>query len=324
MEETLNIIMDIVGKKNILVIKLSALGDFILSLGAMEAIRHHHKDAYITLLTTKPFLNIAGRSGYFNDIIIDDRPKFYEIYRWYFLFNKLNAGHFARVYDLQLNDRTYVYYNLFLKKPEWSGVIAGSPLFYDNSDWKSLHAFTRHQEILKVAGLNVKLPDISWMQSDITPFGLKKPYILIIPGSAPSHPEKRWPALRYAALGLKLIREGHDVAVIGSKMEANAISYIIKACPGIIDLSGRTSLYDIATLARLAAGTVGNDTGPTHLAALAGCPTVVLFCTKASRPEQSAPVGKSVQIIQTDTLESVSVTDVYKKCNQKEGHNDVC
>ncbi|MCK5517863.1 MAG: glycosyltransferase family 9 protein [Alphaproteobacteria bacterium] len=300
-------------KENILVIKLSALGDFILSLGAMEAIRGYHKDAHITLLTTKPFLEIAERSGYFNDIIIDNRPKFYDIRQWYFLFSKFNAGYFARVYDLQLNDRTGVYYRLFLKKPEWSGVIAGTPLFYANPDWRSLHAFTRHQEILKVAGLDVNLPDISWMQSDTDSFGLKNPYILLIPGSAPLRPEKRWPAIRYAALGLRLIRDGYDVAVIGSKMETDVISSIIKACPRIIDLSEKTSLYDIATLARLAAGAVGNDTGPTHLAALAGCPTVVLFCKKASSPEQSAPVGKSVQCLQADTLESVPVTDVFRK-----------
>ncbi|MFH1158127.1 MAG: glycosyltransferase family 9 protein [Pseudomonadota bacterium] len=306
-------IMNTAGTGKILVIKLSALGDFILALGAMEAIRRHHRDAHITLLTTRPFLDIAERSGYFNDIIIDSRPKFYEIRRWYFLFSLFNGGRFTRVYDLQLNDRTAVYCRLFLKKPEWSGVIAGSPLFYANPDWRSLHAFTRHQEILKVAGLDVRLPDISWMQSDAGSFGLKKPYILLIPGSAPARPEKRWPALRYAALGLKLMREGYNVAVIGTKAEAETISCVVKACPGIADLSGRTSLYDIAALARDAAGAVGNDTGPMHLAALAGCPTVALFCTRASSPEQSAPVGKSAQTIQAETLEDVPVTDVYKK-----------
>ena len=300
-------------KEKILVIKLSALGDFILALGAMEAIRNHHKKAHITLLTTMPFLDIAERSGYFNEIIIDSRPKFYEIFQLYSLFRCFNESCFTRVYDLQLNDRTRFYHFMFLKKPEWSGVIKGSFLFYANSNRHNFHAFTRHQEILKVAGIEMRLPDIEWMQSDTSLFGLKKPYILLIPGSAPSHPEKRWPALRYAALGLKLIREGYDVAVIGSKIDANAISRVVKGCSGIVDLSGKTSLYDIASLARFAAGVVGNDTGPTHLAALAGCPTVTLFCTRSSNPEQSAPVGKSVRIIHAETLKDVSVTDVYKK-----------
>jgi len=300
-------------QERILVIKLSALGDFILALGAMAAIRRHHKHAHITLLTTRPFLDIAQRSGYFNDIIIDPRPKFYEFQGWYFLFKRFNQENFARVYDLQLNERTKIYHRLFMKAPEWSGVIPGSPLFYPNPEWRNMHAFKRHQEMLKLAGIDeVRLPDISWMTTDISLFKIKPPYILLIPGSAEAHPEKRWPAMRYGALGLKLMRDGYTVAVLGTKAEADVIERVVKSCPGITDLSGQTSLYDIATLARFAAGAVGNDTGPTHLVSLAGCPTVALFCTAASNPDYSAPVGKSVQVIQADDLNDVSVDAVYQ------------
>lgn len=304
-------------QKKILVIKLGALGDFILALGAMEAVRRHHKDAHITLLTTRMFKDMAERSGYFNNIIVDSRPKFYELGDWYFLFRHLNAGNFTRVYDLQLNDRTKVYRRLFMNAPEWSGVIAGSPLFYPNPGWRNMHAFKRHQEILKVAGIDMQMPDISWMTSDISLIKPKEPYILFIPGSAPTRPEKRWPALRYGALGLKLIKDGYQVAVLGTKAEAEEIGRVVAACPGAIDLCGRTSLYDLATLARGAAGAVGNDTGPTHLVALSGCPTIALFCSKVSNPAHSAPVGKSVQAIAAEDLGDISVGDVYKNFKPK-------
>ena len=299
--------------EKILVIKLSALGDFILAMGAMEAIRRYHKDAHITLLTTRPFLDIAQRSGYFNDIIIDSRPKFYEAHLWYFLFKKLNGCGFTRVYDLQLNKRTSVYYRLFTQKPEWSGIVPGTSLFYPNPDWRSMHAFTRHQEMLKLAGIDVRLPDISWMKTDVSLFGIKKPYVLLVPGSAPQHPAKRWPAKNYGALALKLVKEDYQPVILGTAAESDVIDRVIRSCPAAINLSSKTSLYDIATLARDAAGAVGNDTGPTHLIALAGCPTVALFCTEESSPDMSAPVGKSVQIIEADNLESVSMTEVYKK-----------
>jgi ADP-heptose:LPS heptosyltransferase len=288
--------------EKILVIKLSALGDFILALGAMEAIRRHHRGAHITLLTTRPFLDIAERSGYFNDIIIDSRPKFYAVHEWYFLFRKLNDGNYTHAYDLQMNDRSAVYRRLFLKPPVWVGAVANPPV----------HALERHWQSLKMAGIDMQLPDISWMKTDVSAFNLKKPYILLIPGSAPQHPEKRWPAARFAALGLKLMQGGYQVAVLGAQGEAAAIDGIVKACPGVINLCGRTSLYDIATLAQGASGAVGNDTGPTHLVAAAGCPTVALFCTRVSTPERSAPVGKSVQVVQAENLEDISVADVYK------------
>jgi ADP-heptose:LPS heptosyltransferase len=298
--------------ERILVIKLSALGDFILALGAMEAIRKHHKDAHITLLTTAPFHDMAERSGYFNDVIVDERPEFYEVWGWYRLFRQFNGGHYERVYDLQMNDRTRVYYKLFMKKPEWSGVISGSPLFYNNPDYKSLHAFKRHQEVLKVAGIDVMLPDISWMTTDVSLFAPTKPYVLFIPGSAPQHPAKRWSATRYGALGLKLQNEGYSIAVLGTAAEADAIDRVKKACAGVIDLGGRTSFYDIATLARGAVGAIGNDTGPTHLVALAACPTIALFCAAESDPARSSPIGKTVRTIEAEgSLEDVSVTTVY-------------
>ncbi|MBI3440224.1 MAG: glycosyltransferase family 9 protein [Proteobacteria bacterium] len=298
--------------ENVLVIKLGALGDFILAMGAMEAIRRHHKNAQITLLTTRPFVDMAERSGYFNHIIVDPRPKFYELQDWYFLFNQFNKGNYARVYDLQLNDRTKVYYRLFMKKPEWSGVIAGSPLYYPNTNWRDMHAFKRHQEILQVAGIDMRIPDLSWMTADISLFKPKDPYVLLISGSAPSRLEKRWPATRYGALGLKLIKDGYQVAIIGTQAEAEVIERVVKSCPDIVDLCGRTSLYDIAALARGAAGAVGNDTGPTHLVSVIGCPTIALFCSAASNPAYSSPVGQAVQAIQAEDLGDVSVGVVYK------------
>lgn len=299
--------------EKILVIKLSALGDFIMALGPMEAIRRHHKDAHITLLTTRPFVDIAQRSGYFNDIIVDSRPKIFELPRWYALFRLLNGGDFSRVYDLQMNDRTRIYHRLFLHKPLWSGAVPGSALYCDRPDLKSLHAFTRHQEVLKRAGIDVTLPDLSWMTSDIGMLGLKKPYVLLVPGSAPQHLAKRWPPARYAALALKFIKEGYQVAALGTAAEAETIGLITKSCPALLDLSGRTSLYDIATLARGAVGAIGNDTGPMHLISLTGCRTIVLFSEAVSHPELSAPVGPATTSLLGGTIEDISVSDVYKE-----------
>jgi len=299
--------------EKILVIKLSALGDFILALGPMEAIRRRHKDAHITLLTTQSFVDIAERSGYFSEIIIDARPKLYDLLGWYSLYKTLNTENFTRVYDLQLNKRSARYYKLFRHKPEWSGVVPDSPLFYSNPDVRKLHAFKRHQEILKVAGIDVQLPDLSWMASDVSIFGVKSPYVLLVPGSAPQHPAKRWPAKHYTTLALRLMRDGYQPVILGTAAEADVAQRITKLCPEALDLTGRTSLYDIATLARGAKGAIGNDTGPIHLIAQAGCPVVALFCTTKSNAARSAPVGKSVQVIEAQNLEDVSMIQVYKK-----------
>ncbi len=49
------------------------------------------------------------------------------------------------------------------------------------------------------------------------------------------------------------------------------------AIPSAIDLTGQTNFGDLADLARMARFAVGNDTGPMHLIATAGCPSITLF-----------------------------------------------
>ncbi|MCK5911368.1 MAG: glycosyltransferase family 9 protein, partial [Caulobacter sp.] len=60
--------------KKVLVIKLGALGDFVLALAAMKKIREAHPKAKITLLTTPPFEALAKLSPYFNAVETDGRP----------------------------------------------------------------------------------------------------------------------------------------------------------------------------------------------------------------------------------------------------------
>jgi len=62
-------------------------------------------------------------------------------------------------------------------------------------------------------------------------------------------------------------------------------------------------------LARNAAGAVGNDTGPTHMAAAADCPTVVLF-SGASDPALTAPRGLSVEVLRQQNLANLSIESV--------------
>ena len=64
-----------------------------------------------------------------------------------------------------------------------------------------------------------------------------------------------------------------------------------------------------ATIVIGAAGAVGNDTGPMHLIATAGCPSVVLY-SLASDPALCAQQGPDVTILRRDTLDELSVDEV--------------
>ena len=61
------------GETRILVVKLGALGDFILALGAMQAIRRYHAGAQLNLLTTAALAPLAESAGLFDEICLDER-----------------------------------------------------------------------------------------------------------------------------------------------------------------------------------------------------------------------------------------------------------
>ncbi len=303
--------------QKILVIKLSALGDFIQALGAMAAIKRAHsqagKSAHITLLTTKNFEAFGRECGYFDDVIIDERPKLLDISGWIALRKTLNAPHFDRVYDLQNNDRTHLYFKLMHPKPEWVGTAKGASHRNIEQTNKQGHAVDRHKKTLKMAGIeDVGIDRLEWMNGDIKALALKKPYVILVAGSAPQHPQKRWPHHNYAALANALVVQGYQPVLIGTKDEADITAHIASACPQALDCTGQTNLYQIAALAHDAAFAIGNDTGPMHLIAATSCPCLTLFSSH-SAPERHAPRGENVQSIQVEHLSDLSAEDVMAK-----------
>jgi ADP-heptose:LPS heptosyltransferase len=299
-------------QQNILVIKLGALGDIILALGPFAAIRQHHPDAKITLLTTPTFRAFLEPSGYFDEIWTDSRPSLLQVSDWLNLKSRLRQGSFSRVYDMQTSDRSGWYFRLFgsQRRPEWSGIARGCSHPHANSDRDYMHSIERQDEQLAMAGIpSVPSADLSWVTADTGRFDLEKRFVLLVPGGAPHRLAKRWPAERYAELVQTLAGLGLQPVILGSSAEAPLAREIMSTCSSAKNLCGQTDLADIAVLAREAAGAVGNDTGPIHMTAATGCPTVVLF-SAVSDPSITAPRGTVVEVLRRDNLADLSVESV--------------
>jgi ADP-heptose:LPS heptosyltransferase len=294
----------------ILVIKLSALGDFIQSLGAFRAIRDHYRDARITLLTTAPFVEMAVACGCFDEVWEDDRPGWLQIGRWLRHIRKLRRAGFTRVYDLQRSQRTGWYFRLLGPcPPEWVGIVSGCSHRYMDPP-EDTHIMTRHAGMLALAGItDVPAPDLSFLRADISRFAIKSPYALLVPGSSAHRAVKRWPASQFAELAGAMARDGITPVLIGGPVEREAMRAIAAASPMAHDMCGQTDLAELVTLALGARVAVGNDTGPLHIVAAAGCPTVALF-SRESHPVKSKPPGPAVTVLQKPFLSELSVAEV--------------
>jgi len=299
-------------RERILVIKLGALGDFVQALGPMAAIRRHHSRAHIVLVTIAELGELARASSYVDEIWLDARPQLWNVGAWLALRRRLLSAGFARVYDLQTSDRSGWYFRLFWPgpRPEWSGIARGASHPHDNPARDAMHTIERQAEQLHLAGIaEVPLPDVSWANADVSRFALPRRTALLVPGGAEHRPAKRWPLERYAELASALLARGLTPAILGGAAEAPLARAIRERAPGAVDISGQTSILELASLARRAALAAGNDTGPMHLIAAAGCPALVLF-SRESDPALCAPRGRSVTVLRRPSLDELAVEDV--------------
>ena len=300
------------GPKRILVIKLSALGDFIQALGPMAAVRRHHQADHVTLLTTAPFARLAEQSGYFDRVEIDRRSQPLDIRGWLGLRRTLLAGGFDRVYDLQTSQRSSFYARLWWPgtRPEWSGIAADASHPHANLLRDPQHTITKQAEQLMMAGIHpVPLPSLPSEAGRLPAELMGQRFALLIPGSSPRHPGKRWPAQRYGELARALAERGLLPVVLGSKGEHALAETIRRTAPTTVDLTGRTELADLVALARAATVAIGNDTGTSHIAAAGGAPLVALFSGEFD-PARCAPRGSRVTVLRRAPLADLAVAPV--------------
>jgi ADP-heptose:LPS heptosyltransferase len=303
--------------KSILVIKLGALGDIIQAMGAFKRVRDVHPNAHITLMTTKGFKTLAEDCGYFDDIYVDHRPKWYDIGGLIavsrFIKCGLDGQGFERVYDMQNNDRSKLYFRFFPKDREWVGTAKGAS-HRDPASKEARrkgHIFERLCDTLSYGGLkDIKIDKLEWMQGDISELGLKEPYVIIVPGCAPSRPEKRWLNDRYIEIANKLSAKDIQPVIIGTDAEKDVTTAIANGCESALDLTGKTSLYQVANLARNAKACIGNDTGPMHIIGPVGCPCVILYPGSSNAVRYRA-LGEKITTIQKEHMSDISAEDAF-------------
>ena len=315
-------------KKNaigkVLVIKLSAVGDFVLAVPAFERIRAAHPARQDHAAHHRA---VRG-AGAIQPVLRPSRQP--------------TGGPTARtagwrssracaapativVYDLQNSGRTNLYFQALRPfPPAWSGAAAGCSLPHRNPDrdedarartpgraTPGRRHLARRPDPAAVGGAARHLlgprPDTGGAADQRA-----QPQ-----AGGTAHPRQfgqaAGQALAHGPLWLAGPApdqdEGFDIVIIGALQESELAHAIQRRAPRARDLTGRTDFAQIASLGAKAALAVGNDTGPVHLIAAAGAPTIALF-SSASDPALSAPRGH-VTVFQAPDLKDVTVDQVF-------------
>ena len=298
---------------NILIIKHGALGDLIQITNALKSIRHKYPESKITLLTDIKFKFFSDRIIFIDEIIYENRPSFLRIDEWLTIILKIARRNFNIVFVLQNSDRTSVYYffiRLFNSKVIWSGNRKGGKYKYHPKNFESVPIKDRIKN--QLALMNIEIydnPDISWMLNKNIINLPNNDFVILLPGSSLEHKHKRWPAEKFAELANHLKERNIDSIILGqSHSEGEELKKIKLLAPKIIDFSNQ-DLDCLATTASKAIGAIGNDTGPTFIAAAAGCPITWLLSSHTD-PNITQLLGSKVNTLKKDNISDITTDEV--------------
>ena len=311
--------------KRILVIKHGAFGDVIQAEGALRDIRENHPDAWIAVLTMPAYRALLARCPHLDEVMVDERAPRWRLGRMFALRKQLRDAGFDMVYDLQNSKRTAFYYRWMLKDRRWSGTATGCSHPHRADHPKKIRTLDRLAGQLKDAGLAVRhtrKPDVSWLADDVTALlenaHALRPYIVLVPGCSARHPQKRWP--HYGELAGKLIDAGHTVVMAPGPDEME----LTRTIPGIrlTDMHGLLTWYELAGVFKRALFVVGNDTGPSHLAAHIGTQGLALFGSY-SPAERTGIIRENFGVIEVEDLAALPVERVFDEVTRRiEAHSN--
>jgi len=284
--------------KNILITKPSSLGDIVLALPALRALRLSFPEAKISWLVRPEFAPLLENHPHLDEIITFDRKLLGKA--WFHprafgalmsLISKLRQSKFDVIFDFQGLFRTASLAWLSGCKTRFGMANARefATFFYTHKvtqEIENIHMTDFYLKIIQAAGASDFGVEFGFPQNPevkdsvdklLTSRGIKENYAVLISGSA--HQDKCWPPERFAQLAEKISSQYNlSIVATGSASEAGIVERVKeKTDVTIMSLAGQTSLNQLVALLKRARLVVSNDTGPGHIAAALGVPLVIMF-----------------------------------------------
>lgn len=289
--------------QRILITRMSAIGDSILTLPVACALRDRFPDAYIAWAIERKSSSVVANHKALNKVILLERGWFGSPWKVWQLRKELRAERFDTVIDCQS-----------VTKSALLGWLSGAPVRIgckgqygaELSPWlnnrlvlpEHTHLTDRSLDLLAPLGItkpkirwDFPLVDVAceevqkWMQAGTLP----QQFAVINPGA--TWDSKLWEMDRFAAVANYLHRQHGlpTVVVWGGAREKSWAEEIVAGAPHAAQLAPDTTLPQLAALIARGEVFVSSDTGPLHMAVAVGTPSIGLY--GSTRPEDCGPYG---------------------------------
>ncbi|MFQ6041051.1 MAG: glycosyltransferase family 9 protein [Candidatus Poribacteria bacterium] len=328
----------------ILLIRLSSLGDVVLTSPAIRAARHHFPQAYIAMLVGKQSADVVSENPHLNEIISYNRAGKKNTEEMRRIIHQIRQREFDLTIDFQRKFRTSLLaYLSFAKCRVGYHQPLGILCTVRVPDKVNKHAIDRNLDLLRAIGIHSEDRTLELFISEedreyaeqffnsqrISP---EHPKIGLFPGAG--WRPRQWMPQRFAVIGdLAAEHFGAQVLIFGGAKEMDLVSKVVGYMKSdSIILAGHLKIRQLAALIEQCDVFVTNDTGPMHISVAMKTPTIALFGPGNHKKFQ--PIGEAHTTIRHDfpcspckqftdkckdniCMKSISVDEVWQAVKEK-------
>jgi heptosyltransferase I len=315
---------------NILIINFGQIGDVILSLPALKAVRERFPKAKITAMIGKSGADIIDLCGFTDEKIVVDRVKLRDGKKTESITEVLKI-----VKDVRRHKFDFILDLHSLYETNLLGFVSGAKhRLYANRENRSLdflanfdpkppredkklHLTDYYLNGLKPLGIEnaprvveiePRRQDLEQVETLLRDFKDKK-LVGLFPGAG--NVSRRWSLEKFAALAENISSDVslQTIVFLGPE-ETNLRGEIEMKFPAEVKIIDKLSLTEfVAALSKMSV-LVSNDTGAVHLAALVGTPIVLVMDERA--PTTYLPLTEKISVVNNATIDLIEVKSVLR------------
>ncbi|HEV3165030.1 MAG TPA: glycosyltransferase family 9 protein [Isosphaeraceae bacterium] len=340
--------------ERILLIKPSAVGDVIHTIPVLVKLRARYPEAQIDWLITPENGELVRHHPGLSQTVLFPRREYARFGRSWSatlgpirLLSRISKPRYDLVVDMHGQFRSALFtlasgapVRIGFDRPRgsasaeisrhgWSGAREGAWVAYTHVipiPTLDIHAIDRYLWLGPMLGFDDEPPDFRIYlapQAGARVDRLLEPHqigdralAVLVPGTI--WPTKHWHVEGFAEVGRRFLERGMAVAVAGTPRDRDRGRAIAAACPGVCDLTGQTTLAELAALIQRAAICITNDSGSMHLAVALNRPVVSVF--GPTDPRKIGPYGRPHAVVRADVPCSPCYLRHLRDCK----HDHVC
>jgi len=305
--------------KRILIVRTDKIGDVLLSTPVIKALRYAYPNAYIAMMVSPYGKNIVEDNPYLDEVIIYDKDGKHKSWRRSLKFaQNLKKKRFDLAIVLHPTNRVHlVTFFAGIRRRIGYDRKLGFLLTDSIKHTKQLgqkHELEYALDLVRYLGIKpqdktpfmlIKPESEAWTEELFKQEGIKKTDRLLAIHPAASCPSKIWPNERFADVAGRLMeRYGFKVLVITGPGDLQLAENVIKHMHRpVVNLAGKTSVSQLASVLKRCNLFISCDSGPVHIASAVGTPVISIFGRnqKGLSPVRWGPTGKKDKILHKET-----------------------